>query len=118
MNMATGPVDGAGATSERIPEPGTVQDRRLASLTPPDPRTEPPARTDPDYDEPEDPAPVDHPNIPAHWQQRLRPGPIPEPPDPPEDHDPPDRSGLHLDLPGLTNLLSQQGLRAAPPGSC
>ena len=92
----------------------------------PDPCAEPPGWTAEDYDEPPDPAPVDHPNIPDHWQQRIRPRPAPEPPapgwhrepddpDPPDDHDPPDRSGLHLDLPGPTDLLTQQGLGAARP---
>ena len=81
---------------------------------------EPPAWTADDYDEPDDPAPVDHPNIPDYWQQRLRPRPAPEPPAPvwdrePDDPDPPDGSGLRLDLPGLTDLLTQQGLKAARP---
>ncbi|HEY5783209.1 MAG TPA: hypothetical protein VIT65_00365, partial [Microlunatus sp.] len=87
---------------------------------PPDPRADPPAWTADDYDEPPDPAPIDHPNIPDYWQQRLRPRPAPEPPAPgwhqePDDPDPPDRSGLRLDLPGLTDLLTQQGLRSARP---
>jgi hypothetical protein len=33
----------------------------------------------------------------------------------PNSPDPPDRSGLHLDLPGLADLLTPQGLRAARP---
>ena len=56
----------------------------------------------------------------------MRPRPTPEPPapgwhhepdepDPPDDLDPPHRSGLRLDLPGLTDLLTQQGLKAARP---
>jgi hypothetical protein len=90
---------------------------------PPDPRAEPPAWTDHDYDEPSDPSPVDHPNIPDYWQQRLRPRPAPEPPAPgwdrepdhPDPPDPPDRSGLRLNLPGLADLLTEQGLKAARP---
>jgi hypothetical protein len=131
----------APATVDPLPEPEDDQarsddrDDRTASggdvaasdpLAPPDPHAEPPAWTFDDYDEPPDPAPVDHPNIPDHWQQRLRPRPIPEAPapvwdrepddpDPPDDHDPPDRSGLHLDPPGLTDLLTEQGLRPARP---
>ncbi|HEY5980091.1 MAG TPA: hypothetical protein VIT41_10695, partial [Microlunatus sp.] len=53
------------------------------NLQPPqDPASEPPAWTAEDYDEPDDLAPVDHPNIPDYWQQRLRPRPAPEPPAP------------------------------------
>ena len=93
---------------------------------PPDPHADPPAWTAEDYDEPDDPTPVDHPNVPDYWQQRQRPRPAPEPPaplwhrepddpDPPDNHEVPDTSGLSLDLPGLTDLLTQQGLKAARP---
>ena len=105
---------------------GPAPDREAGVGTTPapaDPRVDPPAWTADDYDEPEDPAPVDHPNVPDYWQQRLRPRPAPEPaapvwnrePDDPDPPDLPDRSGLRLDLPGLTDLLSQQGLKAARP---
>ena len=102
------------ATEDDLAEPARREQ------PPPDQSAEPPAWTDHDYDEPPDPAPVDHPNIPDYWQQRLRPRPTPELPAPvwqqePDDPDPPDRSGLRLDLPGLADLLTQQGLRAARP---
>lgn len=102
-------------------QPGrTPSDPEDAGVVPPDPSTEPPAWTADDYDEPPDPAPVDHPNVPDYWQQRLRPRPTPEPPAPgwqhePEDPDPPDGSGLRFDVSGLADLLDQQGLRAARP---
>lgn len=82
------------------------------------PDSEAPDWTDDDYEKPADPEPVDHPNIPDYWQQRLR--PAPEAPAPgwarePGDHDRPDGAGLRLDLPGLADLLSQRGFKAARP---
>ncbi|HEY5783818.1 MAG TPA: hypothetical protein VIT65_03485, partial [Microlunatus sp.] len=117
-------VGGAGDTSDS--EPGRGQNRSSTPPPPPEPNAEPPAWTADDYNEPDDPAPIDLPNIPDYWQQRLRPRPTPEPaapvwdrepddPDPPDHHNPPDRSGLHLDLPGLADLLTQHGLKAARP---
>ena len=98
----------------------TAGEPASAPLPPPDPHAEPPGWTAEDYDEPDDPAPIDHPNVPDYWQQRLRPRPALEPPAPgwqhePDDPDPPDGSGLSLDLPGLAGRLSAQGLRAARP---
>ena len=90
---------------------------------PPDLRAEPPVWTAEDHDEPDDPAPVDHPNVPDHWQQRLRPRPAPEPPAPGWDREPddpdhldlPDESGLRMDVPGLASLLTQRGTSGCPP---
>jgi hypothetical protein len=104
------------AADGRLPEPRSQP--ASAPLPPPDPHAEPPEWTAEDYAEPDDPAPIDHPNVPDYWQQRLRPRPAPEPPAPgwqPDDPDPPDGSGLRLDLPGLAGRLSAQGLRAARP---
>ena len=108
------------AAAGRTSEPRSQSDS--APMPPPDPDAEPPEWTADDHDEPEDPAPIDHPNIPDHWQQRLRRRPAPEPPAPGWQHErddpdahPPDGSGLRLDLPGLADLLRQQGLRAARP---
>jgi len=119
---APGPAD-------PLPDSGILDANDQTKPTPPDAHAEPPGWTAEDYDEPDDPAPVDHSNVPDYWQQRLRPRPAPEPPapvwdrepddpDPPDDHNRPDRSGLRLDLPGLTDLLTQQGLGTARVGSC
>ncbi|HVK34354.1 MAG TPA: hypothetical protein VM428_01725 [Microlunatus sp.] len=106
------------AADGRMSEPRSQSEP--APVPPPDPHAEPPEWTAEDYDEPDDPTPIDHPNIPDYWQQRLRPRPAPEPPAPgwqhePDDPDPPDGSGLCLDPPGLTDRLRKQGLRAARP---
>lgn len=110
---------------DRMASEHTGQERgrsasRTSAAPPPDASAEPPAWTADDYDEPDDPDPVDHPNVPDYWQQRLRPRPAPEPPAPgwnrePDDTEPPDGSGLRLDLPGLSGRLSTQGLRSARP---
>jgi hypothetical protein len=108
------------AADGRISKPRSESEP--APVPPPDPHAEPPEWTADDDDEPDDPTPIDHPNIPDHWQQRVRPRPAPEPPAPvwdrepddPEAH-PPDGSGLCLDPPGLTDQLRKQGLRAARP---
>ena len=133
---ATGrhPGSGRATPTTRRSLPAVADDAFEAGLTDsrhrqPDPDAEPPAWTAEDYDEPDDPAPVDHPDVPDYWQQRLRPRPTPEPPAPvwhrePDDPDPPDdlelpgTSGLRLDLPGLADLLTQQGLGLPAPGSC
>lgn len=107
-----GPVDAATVDEEpdRDEEPGSWPGRDDADTAPdsqqlpPDPRAEPPAWTAEDYDEPDDPEP----HAPV-WDRE------PHDPDPPDHHEPPEGSGLRLDLPGLTGLLTQQGLRAARP---
>ncbi len=111
---------------EDVPEEPSSRSESSVPEPPPDAHADPPAWTAEDYDEPDDPTPVDHPNIPDYWQQRQRPRPAPEPPapvwhrepddpDPPDNNEAPDRSGLRLDLPGLADLLTEQGLRAARP---
>ena len=117
-------------TSEGLDGPSESPSRSgsPAPTPPPDSDAEPPVWTAHDYDEPDDPTPVDHPNVPrplaAAAESQTGTGttrPIrnqepdnPDPPDP-DNPDPPGRSGLRLYLPGLANLLTEQGLRAARP---
>jgi hypothetical protein len=106
------------AADGRLSEPWSQPES--APVPPPDPHAEPPEWTAEDYGEPDDLTPIDHPNIPDYWQQRLRPRPAPEPPAPgwqrePDDPGPPDGSGLRLDPAGLSDQLRKQGLRAARP---
>ncbi len=117
--------DGTATASERSASrpDGAAAPTPTAPTPPTDLSAEPPPWTAQDYDEPPDPSPVDHPNVPDYWQQRFRPRPAPEPaapgwqrePDDRDDPDPPGKSGLLLDLPGLADLLTERGLRAARP---
>lgn len=94
---------------------------------PPDVTAEPPPWTAEDYAEPPDPMPPDS-GPPSRWRQpdARPPGPGPFPPGWSADRDPSSSrrqcghsgdtgSGIRFDVPGLANLLSEQGLKAARP---
>ena len=122
-------VDGDGSATDQPcrTEPSASRHQPTGATT--GPGAEPPAWTADDYDEPDDPAPgrsPQHPRLLATTPPTqtdpgtTRPGlgPRTRRPRPTRHHNPPDRSGLRLDLPGLTDLLTQQGLRLPAPGWC
>ena len=102
-------ADQAGMASDQHPG-GHHDTPDQAPHQPPDDPPEPPPWTADDYHEPDPP--------PDSRRRRQRP-PAPDPEDPgPAASGPPgpaDGSGLRLDLPGLAERLTTQGMKAAPP---